>query len=411
MKGDERRFKYNREAFGRSLARLREGLDELRSQGLTELGREGLVQSFRRSFWRVCRVLEDQLSGGSSWGGTAQKIVRQAWAAGLLELADGEAWAEIAADDSARWRDYRPESCEDLVRKIQTRYAPMLEGLRELPAEAQEPLITESDGHGLDERALAILQRVLAPYAEEIDGVDLCGARVQGRYREVAEIELVLRGALDDLQPWHLYSDFRDSCLPHEVKLVRPGSKRERDAQGAVRPLFRKSDLLAAAILYPEGPASCRYRSRHGIGGGYPPWEERYSEYGAALAGLREALAEVQARGATAMRLEGAIKRFTYCFRLAMALAQHHMYRLGYDGEDQDEKIMQFGSLLGILVPVEGWQKAWTAQNRAGGIQGRTDAEEEVREIGAVYLGLLEALRDALPERKVEAAEGVWPVY
>ena len=45
---------------------------------------------------------------------------------------------------------------------------------------------------------MVIIRRILPPYADLIDRVILSGSRAQGRYRPDSDIDLVLKGSVDE---------------------------------------------------------------------------------------------------------------------------------------------------------------------------------------------------------------------
>ena len=71
--------------------------------------------------------------------------------------------------------------------------------------------------HGLSDRQLAVLRRILSTYAEEIASVELFGSRATGAYRPNSDIDLVLRGSIKEKQIDRLWTMFHESNLPVSV--------------------------------------------------------------------------------------------------------------------------------------------------------------------------------------------------
>jgi uncharacterized protein len=74
--------------------------------------------------------------------------------------------------------------------------------------------------HGLSERDIATLRRILSVYAEQITHVDLFGSRATGTYRPNSDIDLVLHGDVAQSHIDHLWTLFHESNLPMSVDVT-----------------------------------------------------------------------------------------------------------------------------------------------------------------------------------------------
>ncbi len=101
---------------------------------------------------------------------------------------------------------------------------------------------------GLTRRQLETIRRILAPFAASIDRVILFGSRAQGRYRPDSDIDLVLKGNIDERTVDRLWTLFQESGLPFKVDVVvyehirTPALKAHIDQAGVT--LFTREDLL-----------------------------------------------------------------------------------------------------------------------------------------------------------------------
>ncbi len=73
--------------------------------------------------------------------------------------------------------------------------------------------------HGLSERHIGIIRTILAPYADRIERVDLFGSRATGGYRPESDIDMVLRGTVDEAAIATIRMLLDDSLLPYKIDL------------------------------------------------------------------------------------------------------------------------------------------------------------------------------------------------
>ncbi len=105
--------------------------------------------------------------------------------------------------------------------------------------------------HGLSNRHLTILKQILSPYAEEITSVELFGSRATGGYRPNSDVDLVLRGVLEEKHIDRLWTMFHESSLPFSVDVksyeltTYPPLKAHMDK--ICKPLFSRQELRAVA--------------------------------------------------------------------------------------------------------------------------------------------------------------------
>ena len=103
--------------------------------------------------------------------------------------------------------------------------------------------------HGLSERQLGVLKRILSLYADEITRVELFGSRATGAWRDNSDVDLVLRGDLKEKQLNRLRTLFHESGLPFSVdvksyeRTARPPHRAHMDKVAA--PLFTQEELKA----------------------------------------------------------------------------------------------------------------------------------------------------------------------
>jgi len=104
--------------------------------------------------------------------------------------------------------------------------------------------------HGLSERHIGIIRNILAPYADRIERVDLFGSRATGAYRPDSDIDMVLRGQLDESTLRRIWTLLNDSALPFKVDvnaydlIAYSPFKAHIDAMAA--PFLTQADLQAA---------------------------------------------------------------------------------------------------------------------------------------------------------------------
>lgn len=96
--------------------------------------------------------------------------------------------------------------------------------------------------HGLSPGQLATVRRILEPWADRITSVEVFGSRAAGDHRPNSDLDLLLRGDLDQRAVDRLWTLFHESNLPFTVdvsscELVSHEPLREHmDRVG--RPLF-----------------------------------------------------------------------------------------------------------------------------------------------------------------------------
>ena len=96
--------------------------------------------------------------------------------------------------------------------------------------------------HGLSERHIGIIRAILAPYADRVTRVDLFGSRATGAYRPESDIDMVLRGTLDEAAIATIRRLLDDSLLPYKIDLCA------YDLIG-YSPLRAHIDLVAKTLL------------------------------------------------------------------------------------------------------------------------------------------------------------------
>ncbi len=74
--------------------------------------------------------------------------------------------------------------------------------------------------HGLSQRQMETVKRILATSADSITHVDLFGSRVTGRHRPQSDIDLVLHGDVTEADIDRLWTLFHDSNLPVSVDVA-----------------------------------------------------------------------------------------------------------------------------------------------------------------------------------------------
>ena len=74
-----------------------------------------------------------------------------------------------------------------------------------------------SVNHGLSERQLRTIKRILSQYSDEITQADLFGSRAMGNHRANSDIDLVLRGKVRQESVDRLWTLFQESSLPFSV--------------------------------------------------------------------------------------------------------------------------------------------------------------------------------------------------
>ena len=101
--------------------------------------------------------------------------------------------------------------------------------------------------HGLTAAQLAALRSALAPHADRIERVDLFGSRATGRARPNSDVDLVIRGDVDEALVDRLRTLLAEAPIALTVDIVADGLV---DSPGLAahiarvrRPLFTRADL------------------------------------------------------------------------------------------------------------------------------------------------------------------------
>lgn len=74
--------------------------------------------------------------------------------------------------------------------------------------------------HGLTADHIAMVTQILRPYADKITCVGLFGSRAKGIYGAHSDIDMVIKGDLDQVDIDRLYSLFDDSLIPYKIDIV-----------------------------------------------------------------------------------------------------------------------------------------------------------------------------------------------
>lgn len=74
--------------------------------------------------------------------------------------------------------------------------------------------------HGLTDRQLALIRRILAPFADRIKRVDLFGSRAQGKHSPDSDIDLVIHGDVDAKTADRIWTLFAESSLPLKIDVL-----------------------------------------------------------------------------------------------------------------------------------------------------------------------------------------------
>ena len=109
--------------------------------------------------------------------------------------------------------------------------------------------MVDDDGIDLSSRDRAIVARVLAPFADQIERVAVFGSRASGTARPASDIDLVVWGSLDAALLARLWTLFDESGLAVTIDIVEYGtttSSFRRHIDAVARTLFTQEDLLAA---------------------------------------------------------------------------------------------------------------------------------------------------------------------
>ncbi len=106
--------------------------------------------------------------------------------------------------------------------------------------------------HGLSKKHLAIIQSILKPYKNLIEGVFLFGSRATGMYRANSDIDLVLKGSIPETTIDRISTLFMESSLPFSVDIksyeltTYPALKKRIDE--VIVPLF--PETISEARVY-----------------------------------------------------------------------------------------------------------------------------------------------------------------
>ena len=102
--------------------------------------------------------------------------------------------------------------------------------------------------HGLTDRQLELIRRILAPFADRIKRVDLFGSRAQGKHSPDSDIDLVIHGDIDAKTADRIWTLFTESSLPLKTDVLiydqiqKQALKAHIDLVGL--PLFTQKVLL-----------------------------------------------------------------------------------------------------------------------------------------------------------------------
>ena len=112
--------------------------------------------------------------------------------------------------------------------------------------------------HGLSERQLRTIKRILSRYADEITRADLFGSRAMGNYRSNSDVDLVLRGSIREESIDRLWTLFHESNLPFSVDVksydLTTHAPLKAHIDKVCQPLFTQGELKAVGA----SPSSLR---------------------------------------------------------------------------------------------------------------------------------------------------------
>ena len=104
--------------------------------------------------------------------------------------------------------------------------------------------------HGLSARQVDLVRRILAPFADRIERVDLFGSRATGRHRPNSDVALSIRGSLLERDADRLWTLFRESALPVSVDVADYARIAHAPLRAHIdrvaRPLFTRGDFSTA---------------------------------------------------------------------------------------------------------------------------------------------------------------------
>ena len=101
--------------------------------------------------------------------------------------------------------------------------------------------------HGLSEKHLGIIKKILVSQCDAIQQVALFGSRANGAYRAASDIDLVLYGEINSSTVDRLWTCFCESVLPYKVdvtaysRVTHPPLKQHIDEVAQV--LFTREQL------------------------------------------------------------------------------------------------------------------------------------------------------------------------
>lgn len=102
--------------------------------------------------------------------------------------------------------------------------------------------------HGLTAHQMETIRRILAPYADDIERVDIFGSRAQGTQRINSDLDLVVHGTLDEAHIDRLWTLFQDSSLPFSVDVKSYAHTRHAPLKAHMdevcKPLFSHDELI-----------------------------------------------------------------------------------------------------------------------------------------------------------------------
>ena len=102
--------------------------------------------------------------------------------------------------------------------------------------------------YGLTDEQLDTIKRILAPFADKIEHIDIFGSRAQGAHRPNSDIDIVLRGSVDEKTIDRIRTLFNESNLPVKVDVLlyslikKPELKAHIDLVS--QPLLTQKDLM-----------------------------------------------------------------------------------------------------------------------------------------------------------------------
>jgi nucleotidyltransferase substrate binding protein (TIGR01987 family) len=116
--------------FKRAFARLSAATELAEQRDLTDLERQGLIQSFEFTHELAWNILKDFLSSRGSSGQFygSKDATRAAFAAGLIE--DGETWMKMIGHRNESSHTYNDEVAGKIMEAVRTLYVPAFEAFQ-----------------------------------------------------------------------------------------------------------------------------------------------------------------------------------------------------------------------------------------------------------------------------------------